>query len=137
MSDNLARHLHHHSIDAPQRPALSAADVERSYGALARFGRTLAGWLLDAGGDRASRVGVLAGRSLAAYAGVVGACWAGATYVPLGLGWPEERLIVTLGLTQLGALIIDAETAKKLSARVVAACPAAILLADAVKQSSK
>jgi hypothetical protein len=61
MSGNLARHLHHHSIDATQRLALSVAGVERSYGDLARLGRTIAGWLL--GGGRAGRVGVLAGRS--------------------------------------------------------------------------
>jgi len=127
MSDNLARPLHHHSIDAPQRLALSVAGVELSYGDLARLGRTIAGWLL--GGGKAGRVGVLAGRGVAAYAGVVGACWAGATYVPLGLGWPEERLIVTLGLTRLDALIIDAEAAQNFSPRVLAACPEAILLA--------
>jgi D-alanine--poly(phosphoribitol) ligase subunit 1 len=82
------------------------------------------------GGGKAGRVGVLAGRSVAAYAGVIGACWAGATYVPLGMTWPEERLLVTLGLTRLDALIVDAAAARVLSPRVLAACPTAILLAD-------
>jgi D-alanine--poly(phosphoribitol) ligase subunit 1 len=130
MSDSLVRQLRRHSIHQPQRLALSVAGSELSYGDLARLGRTIAGWLVAAGGGTAGRVGVLAGRSVAAYAGVVGACWAGATYVPLGLGWPEERLLVTLGLTRLDALIVDAEGAGRLSPRVLAACPTAILQAE-------
>ena len=130
ISNNLALHLYHNSASRPRHLALSVADAEFTYGDLARIGRTVAGWLLTAGGGSAGRVGVLAGRSIAAYAGVVGACWAGATYVPLGLGWPEERLLVTLGLTRLDALIVDVEAAGKLSPRILAACPRAILVAD-------
>jgi amino acid adenylation domain-containing protein len=130
MSDNLARPLCRNSADGPRRLALSVAGSEIGYGDLARFGRSIAGWLLAAGGGKAGRVGVLAGRSVAAYAGVVGACWAGATYVPLGLSWPEQRLLVTLGLTRLDALIVDEQAARLLSPLLLAACPKAILLAD-------
>jgi len=130
MSDNLARHLYLSSVEQPRRLALSVGGCAISYGALARFGRVIAGWLLAAGGGRAGRVGVLAGRSVGAYAGVVGSCWAGATYVPLGLNWPAERLIATLALVRLDALIIDAEAALLLTPQVLDACPKAILLAD-------
>lgn len=130
MNDNLARHLYRTSIGSPGRLALSVAGSEISYGDLARLGRTIAGWLLTSGGRTAGRVGILAARSVAAYVGVVGSCWAGATYVPLGLNWPEARLLTTLGLTRLDALIIDAEAARLLSPLVLAACPEAILVVD-------
>jgi amino acid adenylation domain-containing protein len=130
MSDNLTRQLYRNSVHWPQRLALSVAGSEIGYGDLARLARTIAGWLLAAGNGRAGRVGVLAGRSVAAYAGVVGACWAGATYVPLGVSWPEERLLATLRATLLDALILDAEAVGLLSPLVLTACPGAILLAD-------
>jgi amino acid adenylation domain-containing protein len=130
MQDNLTRLLHHHAAHAPGRLALSVAGGDITYAQLARFGRTIAAWLLTAGRGRAGRVGVLAGRSLGAYAGVVGACWAGGTYVPLGLAWPEDRLLAAMAVTRLDALIVDSDALGRLSPRVLAACPAAILLAD-------
>ena len=130
MPGNLVHLLHRHSLARPDGLALSVAGRELGYGAFARLARTIAGWLLDSGGGRAGRVGVLAGRDVAAYAGVAGACWAGGTYVPFGLAWPEERLCVALALTKLDALIVDPESVRLLTPRVLAACPAAILLAD-------
>jgi amino acid adenylation domain-containing protein len=130
MSGNLVGPLCRLAAAAPRRLALSVAGRELGYGELARLGRTIAGWLLAAGGGTAGRVGVLAGRGVAAYAGVVGACWAGASYVPLGPGWPEARLLATLRLTRLDALIIDGPAARGLSPALLAACPRAILLAE-------
>jgi amino acid adenylation domain-containing protein len=130
MGDNLTLYLHLNSVIEPGRLALSVDGSEISYGALARLAQKTAGRLLEAGGGKAGRIGILAGRSVAAYVGVAGACWAGGTYVPLGLSWPEERLVVTLRLTQLDVLIIDAEAVRLLTPAVLAACPAAILVAD-------
>ena len=130
MRGNLATMIDRHGRMQPHRLALSVGADAVSYGTLARLGRTIAGWLLTAGGGTARRVGVLAGRSVAAYAGVVGACWAGGTYVPLGIRWPEERLRATLQQVRLDALLIDREAAPLLSPRLRDACPNAILLAE-------
>ncbi len=128
MRHNLADGLDRFAQAAPESLSLCLADSAISYGALAALGRRIAGWLLARGA--VGRVGVLAGRSVGAYAGVVGVFWAGGTYVPLGLSWPEERLRVTLGLTRLDALIVDAEGAQALSPGLLRHCPAAILFAD-------
>jgi len=125
---DLANGIHRLSQAAPNSLALSVDDGAVSYGALAALGRRIANWLIGRGG--AGRVGVLAGRSIGAYAGVVGAFWAGATYVPLGLRWPEERIRVTLALTSLDALIVDAEGARILSPELLRQCPGSILLAE-------
>jgi len=128
MGGNLANGVHHFGAVSPQLPALRVDGCEISYGEFARSGRRIAGWLrgLGSGG---LRVGVLAGRSAGAYAGVIGACWAGATYVPLGQSLPEERLIRTLRTIGLDALIVDGPAAQGLSAAVLAVCPRAILVA--------
>ncbi len=131
MGGNLVRQLHRNSIDRPRHLALSVAGHELTYEDLAQLGRTIAGWLLStASSSNTPRVGVLAGRSVAAYAGVVGACWAGATYVPLGIAWPEDRLCATLETSLLDALIVDAEAVRLLSPRILAGCPKMILMAD-------
>ena len=125
---NLAAGIHRVGETAPESLALSVAERDVSYGALAAAARRIAGWLIERGA--AGRVGVLAGRSAAAYAGVAGAFWSGGTYIPLGPGWPEARLRFTLALTQLDALIVDAEGARALSPELLRHCPASILLAD-------
>jgi len=130
MPGNLATMIHRHGQAQPYRLALSVGADAVDYGGLARRGRAIAGWLLAAGGGKAGRVGVLAGRSVAAYAGVVGACWAGGTYVPLGLRWPEDRLCATLRQVGLDALLVDSEAAASLTPRLRRACPNAILLAE-------
>jgi D-alanine--poly(phosphoribitol) ligase subunit 1 len=131
-SNNLAQPLYRNGIAAPDRLALAVAGRELSYAELANRSRAVADWLLAAGvgGSKGGRAGVLAGRSAAAYAGVLGACWAGATYVPLGLNWPEERLLAVLQLTRLDALIVDMEGVRRLSPLVLTACPRAILIAQ-------
>lgn len=123
--DNLTAPVALHATAAPGSLALSVAGTALSYAEFARLGRAIAAWL-----GPARRVGVWAGRGLGAYAGVLGAFWAGATYVPLGLNWPEERLLATLRQTGLDALILDAAALPLLTPALRAACPAAMLLTE-------
>jgi len=58
-------------------------------------------------GEVAPRVGIMAHRSLDAYAGVLASCWAGATYVPVNPHWPEARITGLLEAARLDALILD------------------------------
>jgi amino acid adenylation domain-containing protein len=76
------------------------------------------------------RVGLLATRSIAAYAGLAGAAWAGATYVPLNLKWPEDRLVALLEALDLDALVIDRNGAELMTPAVLAAAPRMIIRAD-------
>ena len=75
---------------------------------------------------KSKRVGILGSRSIGAYIGIAGACWAGATYVPLNLKWPAERLIKLMGELELDAIIVDANGAKLLTPEVLQAAPKAI-----------
>jgi amino acid adenylation domain-containing protein len=74
-------------------------------------------------------VGILASRSWPAYAGVLGANWIGAAYVPLNPDWPAQRLASILKSVELDALVVDDRGLKALTADVVKQGPARILAA--------
>ncbi|MHB8791488.1 MAG: AMP-binding protein [Desulfobulbaceae bacterium] len=132
---NLADAVYRHSLRDPARLAIACEGVELSYGELAdRAGRIAAAlasspaWRADPG--FLPRAGILASRSIDACAGLLGTSWAGGTYVPIGLKSPEDRLLAILDQCRLSALICDAQGAKLLTARVLAACPPLVLLPE-------
>jgi amino acid adenylation domain-containing protein len=121
MSWNLARPVLAQSRRTPAGLALCADGVELTYGELVARAARLAGVLADLGVGRGARIGILGSRSLVAVEAVLGVAWAGATYVPLGLTWPEERLKSVLARVRLDALIVDDRGLPRLSPAVVVA----------------
>lgn len=76
---------------------------------------------------RPRTVGILASRSVEACVGVVGAAWAGATYVPLSLKAPDDLLVAQLNMLDLDALIVDEGGIERLSQTVLHAAPRRIV----------
>ena len=128
MTENLALPLYRHSLERPDALALSVAGGDLRYSELARMACRISGYLQPL--ERTRRVGILASRSLAACAGILGAAWAGATYVPLSLKLPEARLIALLDALDLDALVVDARGFALLTPAVLAAAPDHILASD-------
>jgi D-alanine--poly(phosphoribitol) ligase subunit 1 len=125
---NLAEPMFQHSLGQGSRLAVSVGGRELSYAGLAALAQRVARWVTLAGASRPRGfVGVLASRSVEAYAGVLGTCWSGNAYVPLNPQLPAERLAQLLGIIQPIALIVDDAGRAALSDRVRAACPAPIL----------
>jgi amino acid adenylation domain-containing protein len=92
----------------PGAAALFIEGQTYTYDTLAERAAHIAGWIHQRAGENATpRIGILASRSLTAYAGILGATWAGATYVPLNPGFPSSRLRQILAQAELHALIID------------------------------
>lgn len=118
---NLALPFARRASSYPQNAALVVAGGTYSYGDLADQVSRLAAALVPL--RRAGRIGVLGTRSLEAYVGILGACWAGFAYVPLNLKWPPERLVALMRLLDLDALVCDANGAALLSPEVLAAAP--------------
>ena len=127
MSTNLALPFHNHARNHPERLALSVNQQDFTYGELADFVERIAGWLRSRRASEMKLVGILASRSWEAYAGLLGACWAGAAYVPLNPDWPEPRLLSILQTTELDALIVDDRGLKLLSPQVLQQAPKHIL----------
>ena len=134
---SLAAAVYRHGRDTPQALAVASEGRSLTYGQLAghaaRLARRLAaapGWPAgDArrSGAGAPRVGILASRSVDACIAVVGAAWAGATYVPLGLRLPDERLLTILSVCGLAAIVADAKGIARLNQRILQAAPGCVL----------
>jgi len=104
---NLALPFYKSSVANPENMALFVGGARLSYGRLAELARRVAGWLGRKAGEASGLVGILASRTVEAYAGVLGTLWSGGAYVPINPHTPEERLIRILQMTNLDALIVD------------------------------
>lgn len=60
------------------------------------------------------RVGVLASRSLTVYTGLLGTLAAGCAVVPLNPAFPADRSLQMMALSELGALVVDAQGGSQL-----------------------
>ena len=119
MNWNPASPVHEQSGRTPGCLALSADGAELTYEEVVRRASRLASALNGYGLARGSRIGILGSRSRIAVEAVLGAAWAGATYVPLGPRWPEERLKAALALAGLDAVIADARGVEALTASLI------------------
>ncbi len=127
MSFNLANPLFEHSRRHGKRPAAWIAGDEISYSELAALAQRIARWLTNGAARPQGYVAILASRGVMAYAGVLGACWAGDAYVPLNPELPEEQLARLLHIVEPVAVIVDDAGRKALSARVREASNARVL----------
>jgi amino acid adenylation domain-containing protein len=118
---NLTSAVYDHALSSPQRIALVVQGYAYSYRQLAGIAQLIAARLVGA-----TRVGILAARTLEAYAGVLGTLWRGATYVPISPKLPCERLTQLLGYASLDAVVTDATGLQRLE--LVEKCKPALVL---------
>ena len=130
---NLALPFYESSVRNSQALALFVGDSRFSYGELANLARRVCGWLDLETGERSGKVGILASRTIEAYAGVLGTLWSGAAYVPIKPDTPEDRVIRILQQTKLDALIADQAGLNMLSDRVLESAPRRILFGPGAK----
>ncbi len=129
---NLAGAIHHHALHSPHTTAVASQGQTLSYGELAQRAARLAS-CLTASPDwqrrdgQAPRVGILASRGIDACVALLGVCWAGATYVPITMKQPQDRMLTLLEQCDLSALITDDEGLKLLTKRLLTACPRLVL----------
>jgi D-alanine--poly(phosphoribitol) ligase subunit 1 len=118
---NLAKRVLEHARSEPRRLAVFGEGESLDYAELARRAANLAS-ALGAGeafqrrGAQRPCVGVIASRSIDACVAVLGCAWAGATYVPIGIKTPEDRLRRLMSLCQLSAVVADAPGSRLLTA---------------------
>jgi amino acid adenylation domain-containing protein len=125
---NPAAPLYQNSLERPHLIAVRSDDTYLTYAQLAETAQRLASLLRSASIGEGSRVGILASRSAEACVGVLGASWVGATYVPIPTKVPEDRLLRTLALADVSALIADARGMQLISGRVLEALPNLIVV---------
>jgi len=113
---NCAFSVHRHATERPDQIALVVDGASYSYGELDSFAGKVAAWLQAGEPEKAwgTRVGVLTSRTLDTYAGILGTCWAGASYVPINAKLPAGRLANIIAGAKLEALIVDETGVKRL-----------------------
>jgi amino acid adenylation domain-containing protein len=129
---NIACAVYHHSLAQPDSTALVFQNERTSYADLAHAAARLAHGLQAAPvwpshATRPPRVGILGSRSRDALTAMLGACWAGASYVPLGLKLPQERMLAILAQCELDALIVAEDAIPLLTPQLIQACPALLM----------
>jgi amino acid adenylation domain-containing protein len=90
----------------PREPALEVADVSLTYEELRDVVDRLAGHILRRAGTLPRRIGVLASRTLATYAGYLAALRLGAAVVPMNPAAPYQR---NLRIAELGLDVVIAD----------------------------
>ncbi len=125
---NLVSSLARTALNHPDDLAISTGNQQISYGEFADCAARLAACLQPH--IKNGRIGVLGSRTIAAYIGIAGTCWAGAAYVPLNLKWPKERLVRLLVELELDALVVDHHGAALMTDEVRAAAPELLIRSD-------
>ena len=94
----------------PDRPALEIGETCYSYEALKDIAQEISMGIIHATSDDSPLIGVLADKSLTAYAGILGALMASNGYVPLNPRFPHERNLMILESSGVQTLIVGAES---------------------------
>jgi len=112
--EGFLRSLHRY----PQRPALEIEDRIFHYADLAHEASRIQQTILNCGhgGNGAPFVGLLAHRSITAYAGILGILAAGRGYLPLHPRFPAERTRTMLAASGANVLIVGEECRESLPA---------------------
>jgi amino acid adenylation domain-containing protein len=131
-SYNLADPIFRCSEDYPDSPAIVFNGQVCSYKELATRGSQIAKYLKQSPNwtieiNTTPRVGILASRNIDACVGLIGACWAGATYIPINPKLPADRILTIFSMCTLTALIVDDEGVKLLTEQVLKNCPNTII----------
>lgn len=111
----------------PERAALEVAGCVLTYAQLRERACRISAALRRVRTDELQAVGILANRSVATYAGILGALMAGATVVPLNPGFPSGRTVQMIDLGDVTALIVDAGAQRQLD-DILRAAPRTLLV---------
>src|SRR5258708_15658704 len=94
---------------SPKGTALRVGADTFSYEQLHDLALQWSGALLAGVADRPKRIGVLAGKGIESYAGILAALYCGAAAVPLQPGFPAVRTRRMLEASGVTALLVDAQ----------------------------
>jgi D-alanine--poly(phosphoribitol) ligase subunit 1 len=106
---SLALPFYRSTESGPASVALRVDGISYSYWDLGRHAQGIAGWIEKQAPKGPQRIAILGGRSYESYAGLLGACWSGAAYIPLNPRLPAARLQHVLDAIDPDAVLVDAE----------------------------
>src|ERR1700722_12108313 len=114
---------------APDRVALRIDQREWTYLELHEYALKAASAIIAASpAARPEAVGILAGSRIAGYGGILGACYAVITFVPLSPAFPAQRTTEMIKRAGVSVVIADHQALSAARA-VLAACPGLVVVA--------
>ena len=139
---NLAKSVWWHSQTTPDAVAIVHQGQSLSYSQFAKRAREIAQRLAQSpnwqkSDTRPVKVGILASRGMDAAVAILGTCWVGAAYVPIGLKLPQDKILAILSACEFSAIIVDNEGDKLLTDTVLAACPKLLIRVDQLGTSDE
>jgi len=118
------RRLHSGFLDhvelRPDAVCLDVDGTELTYSTLHAEARALAGALTEVVGRRPERVAVWSARGRVGYGGLLASLFSGATFVPLGPGYPVERTRAMLEQADVDAIVAEEAGLERLLEAVAA-----------------
>jgi len=115
--DNLSSLLQDAFSRGGEQIALSAGDTRLSYAHVAEASARIADWLHRQGIGKGDRVALMLPRSPDLVIALLGILQAGAAYVPIDLGYPQERIQLILDDSQPRLVLIDETVAERIDTR--------------------
>lgn len=115
---------------APGGVALRIGQQQWTFTELHEHALKVAGAIVSASpGDRQRPVGVLAGRSIGCYSGILGAGYAGAAFVPLSPVFPVRRTAEMVRRAGVRVVVADDQARPAVQA-LMTACPGLVVVAE-------
>lgn len=115
---------------APDKSALTIGEHDWTYLRLHEYALKAGAAIIDASvGGRPGPVGVMASRGVACYGGILGACYAGATFVPLSPAFPAQRTAEMIARAGVRVVVTD-HYAGPATRAVMAACPGLVVVGE-------
>ncbi|MFJ4348049.1 amino acid adenylation domain-containing protein, partial [Pseudomonas sp. NPDC089401] len=103
-----------HANERPQQVALRCDGEQLTYAQLEQQANRLAWTLIERGIGREDRIGIALDRSVRTIVAFYAAMKAGATYVPLDIDYPAERLQWIIGDADMALLLTDSAIGERL-----------------------
>jgi D-alanine--poly(phosphoribitol) ligase subunit 1 len=121
-ASNLVLPLLRQAKTNPSRIALDVGGTALTYAQLSESAGRIAGWIGQGTQPATGRIAILASRNWEGYAGVLGAAWAGAAYVPINPSWPAARIEQLLAIAKPDGIIADSAGASLIASGTLPDC---------------
>ena len=124
---NLAVSVYQNALNHPDSLAVADPNSCLTFKELATQASKVAGQLECFERRPRARIALLASRSVNACVGLLGISWLGATYVPINLKWPTQRMIDIIKRCDLSIIVTDDQGLGKLSQEMLSGLSVTVL----------
>ena len=124
---NLAVSVYQNALNHPDSVAVADLNACLTFEALAKQASKVAGQIQNLEKRPRARIALLASRSVHACVGLLGISWSGATYVPINLKWPPQRMIDVIKRCDVSVIVTDDHGLGKLSPEILSELSVTVL----------